>query len=351
MMLALLLLLQDAFDVGRETWQKPWVSDLKGGRAEIPAEKQVEVVILGDGYLDSERADFEKAAKAWHDKLLTITPWKEFGAAFRVRAVWTASAARATTDRKSHYRIPVGPDGVGDVSSKETREAILAATAKAGAKQPFVAMLRRDDRKRNPSGKTRRLGDVPVAFGAYTMHEFGHAYGGLADEYIEGEGRKTERKAPDKISMFSVSNLSYSKSKVPWAHLAPGSAANPDRSSVIGLCWIGGGAEEGVWHSEPKCLMNGTHDNWNFEKTRRGVNLRDQERFCFWCEEIVVAKTLWRTGRLGDSKDGVELWKRWEEARPQYQKSFDVPGRIRARNGENATAKLGDAKIYEKSSE
>ena len=94
--------------------------------------------------------------------------------------------------------------------------------------------------------------------------------------------------------------------------------------------------------------MNGTHENWNLQKTKRGAGLRDNDRFCFWCEELIVARTLGRTGQLGDSADGEALWKQWEELRPLYHKLFDVAGRIKVQNEADTKAKLAEAKIYER---
>ncbi len=371
-LLALLLLLlpasaqEDVVFAGKENWEKPWVPDLRkaGGRIEIPAAKRVDVLILGDGYLAEERKAFEKDVQDWYDRFLTYTPWSQFRGTFRVRGLWTPGEGRSTPEKKSHYRLPATATGVGDSAAKETREAVFAAIEKAQCNpaqargrltHATVVMLVRNEQGRNPSGLTRGVSSpdgklsVSVAFAAYTHHEFGHAYGGLRDEYILGIGTKGRGQTPDRSSIFTVSNIAYTQEPklVPWAHLAAGGAINPDRESVIGALWQGGGAEEGAWHSEARCLMNGTHENWDLAKTRRGVTLRDMQRFCFWCEEILVARTLEKTGHLGDSTDGEALWRTWaSEMRPLYQKAFDVAGRIKAKNEENARAKLPEAKIY-----
>jgi hypothetical protein len=356
----------DLVVAGRENWEKPWVPDLArpGGRVEIPVERRIDVLLLGDGYLAEERKAFEKDVQDWYDRFLTYTPWSQFRGAFRVRGLWTPGEGRATPEKKSHYRLPATGSGVGDVSARETREAIFAAIEKAGANRSqargrlthtTVVMLVKNEQGRNPSGMSRGVAApdgklaVTVAFAAYTHHEFGHAYGGLRDEYILGIGTKANGRTPDRPSIFTVSNVIYTRDPkaVPWAHLAAGGELNPDRQSVIGALWQGGGAEEGAWHSEARCLMNGTHENWDLAKTRRGVTLRDMQRFCFWCEEILVARTLEKTGRLGDSADGEALWQRWAaEMRPLYHTAFDVAGRLKAKNEENRKAKLAEAKIY-----
>ena len=87
--------------------------------------------------------------------------------------------------------------------------------------------------------------------------------------------------------------------------------------------------------------MNGTHDNWDLQKTKRGATLRDRARFCFWCEELLVARVCEKTIDAD--------WKKWEtELRPLYQKAYDVAARIQAQNEADAKAGLAGAKIFER---
>jgi hypothetical protein len=345
--------------------ERPWVPDLRrpGMRAEIPPEKRLDVVILADGYLEAERGEFEREVRDWYEGFLRLRPWSQFRGAFRVRGLWTASPARATTGRRSWYGIASTAGDVGDVTGRVTRERIFEALGRVGVNparargrltHATVVVLVRNGDGLNPSGLARDVvsadGKVAVAagFAHYTHHEFGHAFGGLRDEYIRGPGSRATQRAPERLSIFTVSNLGYTRELriLPWAHLAPGSAVNPDAESVIGVLWTGGVAEEGAWHSEARCLMNGAHENWDLQRTFRGASLRDRERFCFWCEEILVARTLERTGQLGEGSDGEALWNRWESLRPLYHEAFDVPGRIREQNARNAQSRLGEAKIF-----
>src|SRR6185295_4529408 len=93
----------DLIPVGQENWEKPWVPDLRKPEAkiEIAVDKRIDVLLICDGYLASERADFEKEVRQWYDRFLTTAPWSQFRGAFRVRGLWTASEGRATPERKS----------------------------------------------------------------------------------------------------------------------------------------------------------------------------------------------------------------------------------------------------------
>lgn len=346
----------DVINAGRENWLHPWVPNLRkpGRRIAIRPEKRIDVVILPDGYLAAERTEFGLAVEKWYARFLTFPAWGEFRGAFRVRGLWTPSEARATAEQKSHFAVGVAERKVTGARSKETASAVFDALGEIDVNRSVsgkrfshlvVVMLIKDERGRSPGGLARSVASpdggavVPVGFGADSHHEFGHAYGGLRDEYILTADTQAKGKTPDRLSLFTVSNLSYTNElkSLPWSHLAPGGAVNSDRASVVGVLWPGGGAERGVWHSEARCFMNGSHENWDLAKTRRGAGLREA-RFCFWCEEILVARTLHRTGQLGDSTDGEVLWKKWEELRPFYQKAFNVAARIAEQNRKNAQA-------------
>ena len=142
--------------------------------------------------------------------------------------------------------------------------------------------------------------------------------------------------------MFSLSNLTYSNvvHDVPWLHLSPcgwqGRTASGDEPSpVVSWLWIGGSVHVGVWHSEYRCLMNGSHDNFRFTQVTAadptanpdgtyteedGADLRDRDRFCLWCQELVTLRILEKTDQLleeGDPSDvtsqGVLWYTRWVE--------------------------------------
>lgn len=346
--------------------ESPWLPDLRdpGQQVRIPVERRIDVLILGDGY--TSRSRFEVDVRRWYVDFAKITPWKQTTGIFRVRGYWTPSEAYATPAKRSYYKLPASRAEVGDVYAKDTRQKIWEAVERSEANPALtrdnylshtvVVMLIRTSNNYKPSGKCRVIvapdgkRRVRVAFGNYTHHEFGHAIARLDDEYIGGPNKSTGRKQPKQVSLFSVSNIAHSRDpdRLQWAHLAPGTPLNPDKNSVIGLFWIGGEVEFNAWHSEPFCLMNGGSSNWNRSKTARTGWWRTEERFCFWCEEVIVARLWQRAGLLGMENDGYLLWKRWEtDWRPAYQNFFDISARIIKRNASYAKSRLTDTKLYE----
>ena len=91
-----------------------------------------------------------------------------------------------------------------------------------------------------------------------------------------------------------------------------GRRQNP--SPLVGWLWIGGGVHHGVWHSEYRCLMNGGHDNFPFTQNasqdptdrqptaptadETSAGLRDNDRLCLWCQELVTLRILEKTDQL-----------------------------------------------------
>jgi hypothetical protein len=348
-----------------------WMPDFQGGRISLPEDRRVDVVILGDGYTKANKDRFVSDAHRWYRTFTGIKPWSFMPGLFRVRAIFTPSAARATPERQSYYQFPATADAVGDVSSKTTRARVFLAldALKTNPRRDstgmrthtYVVMLVRNSAFAKPSGKTRALTDpkdskhqVRVAFSAFEPHEFGHAYGRLKDEYIDRPGRTSASGTPKRVSVYGLSNIAHTRDpqRVAWAHLAPGSVLQPDKAGLAGRFWIGGMYEGNAYHFEPVCLMNGTHENWNRDRTKRGANLRHYERFCLWCEEILVARSFAKAGLLdapdGTADDGFAMYDRWvREWRPKYQQFSRVAERIRERNATYTRNKWQDSRLFE----
>ena len=208
---------------------------------------------------------------------------------------------------------------------------------------------------REPPDQARR---TRVAFGEYAVHEFSHAVGLLSDEYIKDRGTRSTRVNPATPSVFTLSNLSYADrdDSVPWLHLAPTgrfrrTASGSHPSPLVGWLWVGGVKHTGVWHSEYRCLMNGLHNNFAFTQVAsddptanahgaytegNGADLRDRDRFCSWCQEVVVIRILEKTDQLtepGDpsdpTKQGQTWYARWvNELREKYYTLLAVDQQI-----------------------
>lgn len=363
----------------------------------------IDIVILGDGYLseatNGDSTRFFDQAQGLYDSLFGsagIRPYTSFSQAFRVRAIYEESAERASPDRESHYRVKLeGTDLAfgnwpnGD-SEEDTgfRDSIFGSINEIAGPintRRYPAELDNDlggdqviDQMRNiyshvyvimmiinqidgkPSGRHVTIYKTPqtdppqvvrVGLGSYERHEFGHSFPYLVDEYITGGTNASQRNpTPAERSVFNILNVNFipqlpfpparCDENLPWPHLAPGGAHNPRPSSLIGNTFAGGTFVYGSTHGEYKCLMNGTHANYFCDiGGLAGIKLRDNNRFCFWCEEIVALRILERTDQLarpGDPADinekGRTWYALWESSlREDYYDYFNIDSLIRQR--------------------
>jgi hypothetical protein len=154
-----------------------------------PAEK-VDLLILGDGYAAAERAKFEKDARRLTDLLFAVSPFKERRSDFNVWGM-CPPAEESGISRPStgvHRRSPLGAtyDAFGSERYVLTFENRAFRDAASYAPYDFVEIL--------TNSRTYGGGGI---FGLYAtvaadslwapyvfIHEFGHHFAGLADEYF-----------------------------------------------------------------------------------------------------------------------------------------------------------------------
>jgi hypothetical protein len=154
-----------------------------------PATK-VDLLILGDGYTAAERGKFEKDARRMVERLFATSPFKEQRSNFNVWAL-CPPAAESGISRPStgvHKNSPIGTtyDAFGSERYVLTFDNRAFRTAASFAPYDFVEIL--------VNGQTYGGGGI---FGQYStvaadsvwssyvfIHEFGHHFADLADEYF-----------------------------------------------------------------------------------------------------------------------------------------------------------------------
>jgi len=306
------------YELGRSNWIARQIPDIHspGSSITLAESRMIDVVILGDGYTESET--FEDQLAEWLGEFFEQQVYETFAGAFRIRALFEPSSEPASQERSSFYRCLVNSSGtamstsgswysasgtdndtfrnrmfdaVASFSDVNLRRypttldignqssAIKNSTLRDVHRNLVVCMLVRTPVRDNVSGIARHVPrpspngnqQVRVGFGANKVHEFSHAVAFLSDEYINGRESVSTRVNNPNQSVFAVSNLTYSDQldTVPWLHLSPWGkrsrqGAGDDPGPLVGWMWAGGAQHRGVWHSEYRCLMNGRHDNFAF---------------------------------------------------------------------------------------
>lgn len=155
--------------------------------------KKVDLLILGDGYTAAERGKFEKDARRLSDLMFSYAPFKERRADFNVWGLCPA-AAESGISRPStgiHRRSPVGAsyDAFGSERYVLTFDNRAFRDAASFAPYDHVEIL--------ANAKTYGGGGIFNLYGTVAadslwapyvfIHEFGHHFAGLADEYYTSD--------------------------------------------------------------------------------------------------------------------------------------------------------------------
>lgn len=175
-----------AIDTSKPASPGPLLEIQKSGG---PAEK-VDFLILGDGYTAAERGKFEKDARRLADILFTVSPFKERRSDFNVWALCPPSEesgiSRPSTGVHRRSRIGATYDAFGSERYVLTFENRSFRDVASFAPYEFVEILT-NSRTYGGGGIFGLYGTVaadslwaPYVF----VHEFGHHFAALADEYF-----------------------------------------------------------------------------------------------------------------------------------------------------------------------
>ncbi|HXG65027.1 MAG TPA: M64 family metallopeptidase, partial [Blastocatellia bacterium] len=185
-----------------------------------PATK-VDFLILGDGYTAAERGKFEKDARRLVEILFATSPFKERRADFNVWGLCPA-AAESSISRPStgvHRRSPVGAtyDAFGSERYVLTFDNRAFRDVASFAPYEFVEIL--------VNNQTYGGGGIFGLYGTVAadslwspyifIHEFGHHFAGLADEYYTSPvayapaAERVEPWEPNVTALLDPANLKW----------------------------------------------------------------------------------------------------------------------------------------------
>ena len=185
-----------------------------------PATK-VDLLVLGDGYTAAERGKFEKDARRFMNALFSTSPFREHRKDFNVWGLCPAAEESGVSRPSSgiYRRSPLGAtyDAFGSERYVLTTENRALRDVASFAPYEFIEIL--------VNGQTFGGGGIfnqyaTVAIdslwsGFVGVHEFGHQFAALADEYYTSEvaylppGKKTEPWEPNVTALFDPANLKW----------------------------------------------------------------------------------------------------------------------------------------------
>ena len=196
-------------------------------------ETRVDFLILGDGYTAAEAKKFEADARRLTEVLFATSPFKENRRHFNVWAM-APPAAESGISRPSTgvYRdSPLGAtyDAFGSERYVLTFDNHALRRAAQFAPYEFIEVLV-NNRTYGGGGIFNLYSTVAAdnAFGNYVfVHEFGHHFAGLADEYYTSSvaytpaADRVEPWEPNVTALLDVSSLKWRQLASPFADVTP----------------------------------------------------------------------------------------------------------------------------------
>jgi hypothetical protein len=210
-----------------------------------------------------------------------------------------------------------GPDGKTRYVAKNLVVAIMVFDTDVGRS----GLSGRARRLENPSDPTQR---ISAAIAHNRPHEFSHAFVRLSDEYLGAAavGLGTDNALTNQSAYATNVVAAPDCDSLPWRHLLHGGPHNPDTEQLVGAF---GTAEMG-YHSEFRCLMNGTHENASFYGG--DGRLRTSDRFCNHCRELTAFRISEHVGILDEPATSLSTWERDHRARFYERFGFVVPDTV-----------------------
>lgn len=185
-----------------------------------PTEK-VDLLVLGDGYTAKERDKFEKDARRFMEMLFAASPFKEHRKDFNVWGLCPAAEESGVARPSSgiYHRSPLGAsydtfDSERYVLTMENRTMRDVASF---APYEFVEIIVNANTY-GGGGIFNQYATVAIdnAWSAYVgVHEFGHHFAGLADEYYTSDvsylsqEKRTEPWEPNATALLDPANLKW----------------------------------------------------------------------------------------------------------------------------------------------
>lgn len=264
----------------------------------------IDIVIMGDGYSDRLIKDgtYDKAMDNVIDALFTAEPFKSFQHLFNVYVVYVvsenevlgANTALKTYDNHSSFAGTIGSNSTGYIKAmsriasnkSDSREiaTIVVLNSETSDGAAWGEIQTRNPYEDDPYWDDYHGGEE-IAFisGPFSslvkymaVHEFGHSFGMLADEYTKGLGNITDATKniwQDSCNYGMYKNIDFTgdKQSVKWKHFL-----DDQRYSASGLgCFEGGSYYDyGVWRASEDSIMNSNLDGQFNAPSREAIYYR-----------------------------------------------------------------------------
>jgi len=231
--------------------------------------KKVDIVLLPEGYTDGQQELFKADCKKFAEEFFSYSPYSQNKDKFNIRGVWAASKEEGTdipgqniwnktrlnssyyTFDSERYLMIKDFQGIRDVAGNAPYDYvyILANTDKygGGAVYNFYGI--------SAAHHAEEAGKIYI-------HEFGHLFAGLGDEYVGGV--EYSEFYPTDVEPWEPNLTTLVDFDAKWKSMLPEGTAIPtnskfENSKKLGVYEGGGYVSKGVYRPWMNCLMNNLH--------------------------------------------------------------------------------------------
>jgi len=249
----------------------------------------VDLVFLAEGYTAGEKEKFVMDAARMCENIMNVSPFRENRDKFNIQAVWTPSQEGGTDIpgeniyRNTRFNSTFYTFDVARYLTTSDMRTIYDAVSGV----PWDHLLVLVNSERYGGGGFYNFLTVCTAGHALTpkvlVHELGHAFAGLGDEYYDSEvayenyyNLAVEPWEPNLTTLVDFASK--------WKHLVPDSIPvptprTPEYLTVTGVFEGGGYLSKGIFSPMQNCRMKSN----------------GPEEFCSACKRAILAAIEWHT--------------------------------------------------------
>lgn len=229
-----------------------------------PAAKKVDIVLLSEGYTD--RAKFESDCRRFGEEMFKYEPFKSRRGDFNIRGVWRVSSDSGTSLPGEHIWKESALNSQFYTFDSERYLMIddLQKVRDMAANAPYDLIYVLADTKKYGGGGVYNFYGISAAgnpsfAGKIYIHEFGHLFLGLGDEYV---GTSSTDDMYSKTAEPWEANLTtlVDFDKKEWKKMLPAGTKIPTEDTdkndgVLGVYEGGGYQSKGIYRPWRNCLM------------------------------------------------------------------------------------------------
>lgn len=225
-----------------------------------PSANRVDVVVMGEGFRLDQMTDYETLAKMVPREFPRVEVFEEYGAYFNFVRAAIVSEDDGVDGSGRDYSTALGAMSSGGIQGQVTvqRDEVHRMLDELPEHDGFAVVLVKN-------GLLGTGGNGVAAVGGRDpktlIHEWGHAFANLMDEYSSNTGHRIDLRGGPNVAFVE------DEKRVPWAHWLA------ERVSGIGVHEGAYGRAQGAWKPTNNCIMD--------------VGLE----FCPVCREAIVLQT------------------------------------------------------------